>query len=256
VWVLCFAGVLAAIATPARADLVISIGSASVTQGGTGTIDVLLMSTASSQAPDLINNFGFQLQITNNGVDNTQLAFSANQNFGYLSDTTLNPQYVFLGDSIGAGPPPSGGIVTTTIFPQDTFVGLDSTASGNPVSLSAGTTYLLASLSISTLTGAPPTANDSFTISLVPPAADGSINTSTKTFFDNFDFTTGAELSATPFTSTSGTVTIVAAAVPEPASIVSGLTAIMVLGTIRVFGWFRRARRRQASPAGDVSVRL
>jgi hypothetical protein len=234
VW--CIAFILAAIAAPARADLLLSIGSASVIQGDAGTFDVLLTSTASSHAPDLINNFGFQLQITNNGVDNTQLAFSANQNFGYLSDATLNPHYVFLGDSIGAGPPPSGGIVTTTVYPQDTFVGFDSTASGNPVTLSSGTTYLLASLTITTLSGAPPMADDSFTISLVPATVDGSMNGSITTFFDNLDFTTGAALSTAPFKSAPGTVTIVAAEVPEPASIISGLTAIVVLGTIRVFG--------------------
>jgi hypothetical protein len=70
-WVLCLAFAVAGLAMPARADLVISIGSASVAQGGTGTVDVFLTSTASSGIPDLINNYGFQLQITNNGADNT-----------------------------------------------------------------------------------------------------------------------------------------------------------------------------------------
>jgi hypothetical protein len=84
VWVLCLALSLAGFAVPARADLVISIGNASVAQGGAGTVDVFLTSTASSQAPDQVNNYAFQLQITNNGADNTQLAFSVNQDFGYI----------------------------------------------------------------------------------------------------------------------------------------------------------------------------
>ena len=96
-WVLCLAFCLAGFAVPARAGLIVSIGNASVAQGGTGTVDVLLTSTAGSQAPDLINNYAFQLQITNNGADNTQLAFSANQDFGYISNTGLHPAYLFLG---------------------------------------------------------------------------------------------------------------------------------------------------------------
>jgi hypothetical protein len=75
VWIHSLVVVLVGLAVPARAGLIISIGNASVAQGGTGTVDVLLMSTPNSQSPDLINNYAFQLQITNNGADNTQLAF-------------------------------------------------------------------------------------------------------------------------------------------------------------------------------------
>jgi len=93
-------------------------------------------------APDAINFYGFQLQITNNGVDNTQLAFSSSQNFGYVSNASLNPAYVFLGDSLAAqSVPPFIGIPTQTVYPNDTFIGADATNSTNPVLLSAGTTY-------------------------------------------------------------------------------------------------------------------
>ncbi len=233
-WVLCLAFLLAGFAIPARAGgLIISIGNASVAQGGTGTVDVFLTSTASSQAPDLINNYGFQLQITNNGVDNTQLAFSANQNFGYISNTSLNPAFLFLGDSSVAQPPPSpvGGPITT-VYPNDTFTGSDSTFSGNPVSLSSGNTYLLASLTVTALTPASPVVGDSFTISLVPTSGTGSMFDNPNMYFDNVNFDTGNEISATPFTSTSGTVNIVSAAIPEPASIISGLTALLILAGV------------------------
>jgi hypothetical protein len=40
------------------------------------------------------------------------------------------------------------------------------------------------------------------------------------------------ELLFTPFTSTSGTVNIVSAAIPEPASIISGLTALLILAGV------------------------
>jgi len=232
-WVLSLAFFLAGLAVPARADLIISIVSTSVTQGGTGTVDVTLTSTAGSLNPDLINDYAFQLQITNNGLDNTQLAFSANQDFGYVSDTSLTPAYVFLGDSFAAQPPPSP-IVSAgqTVYPNDTFTGTDSTFSGNPVGLSSGNTYLLAILTVTTLTNAPPSIGDSFTISLVPTLGSGSMSDNPNMYFDNFNFNTGMEISATPFTSTSGTVTILGAAVPEPASVVSGLTALLILGSL------------------------
>jgi hypothetical protein len=226
---LCLAFLLAGFAVPARAGIInISIVAAPVTQGGTGTVDVLLTSTASSGTPDLIDNYGFQLQITNNGTDNTQLAFSANQDFGYVSN---NPAYVFYGDSNAAqsSPPYIGGPPTQTVYPNDTFTGADSTFSGNPVSLSAGTTYLLTSLTVTTATGASPVIGDAFTISLVPTSGSGSLSPPTNTYFDNFDFNSGSELSFTPFTSTPGTVNIVSAAIPEPASIISGLTALLIL---------------------------
>jgi hypothetical protein len=233
-WVLCLAFLLGGFAVPVRAGLIISIESASVAQGGTGTVDVLVTSTASSGTPDLINNYGFQLQITNNGTDNTQLAFSANQDFGYISNASRNPAYLFLGDSSAAQPPPSSiGSPGQTVYPSDTFTGADSTFSGNPVSLSSGTTYLLASLTVTTLTGAAPVVGDAFTISLVPTSGTGSMSPNTNTFFDNFDFNNGSEISATPFTSTSGTVSIVSSAVPEPTSIISGLTALLVLAGYR-----------------------
>jgi hypothetical protein len=231
--IVCLAFLLTGFTVPARAGLIISIENASVAQGSTGTVDVFVTSTASSQAPDLINNYGFQLQIKNNGADNTQLAFSANQNFGYISNTSLNPAYLFLGDSSAAQPPPSSvGSPGQTVYPNDTFTGADSTFSGNPVSLSSGHTYLLASLAVTSLTGASPLIGDAFTISLVPTSGTGSLSGKTNTYFDNFDFNSGTELSATPFTSTSGTVNIVGAVVPEPASIISGLTALVILAGV------------------------
>ncbi len=62
--VLCLAFPLAGFAVPARAGLIVSIGNASVAQGGTGTLDVWLASNAVSSSPDLLNNYAFTLQIT------------------------------------------------------------------------------------------------------------------------------------------------------------------------------------------------
>jgi hypothetical protein len=67
------------------------------------------------------------------------------------------------------------------VYPNDTFTGADSTFSGNPVSLSSGSTYLLASLTVTTVTGAPPVVGDAFTISLVPTSGTGSLSPPTNT---------------------------------------------------------------------------
>jgi hypothetical protein len=224
----------AAFAIPARAGFVISIGNTSVPHGGTGSVDVLLSSTASAASPDQLNNLAFQLQITGPN----ELQFSPTQSFSYLNSS----QYVFSGDSTDQETSSPGGSVTTTTYANDTFAGSDSTFSNNPVSLSAASgSLLLARLSLDT---AITNVGDSYTISLIPPSGNGSMSSSTSTFFDVFDFSTGAETSAIPFTSTPGTVTISALTVPEPGSIVSGLTGLaLVAGFLGAYR-LRRSRRQ------------
>jgi hypothetical protein len=215
---------------PARADLVVSIGSTSIPQGGTGSIDVLLTSTASPSSPDLVNNLGFKLQITGPN----ELQFSTSQSFSYLT----NSQYVFFGDSTDQMTSSPGGVVTKTVYPNDTFAGSDSTSSTNPVSLSSSNTpVLLARLS---LDAGITNASDSYTISLVPTAGNGSMANNASTFFDVFDFSTGGETSAVPFTSTPGTVNITAP-VPEPGSLVYGVSGLVLLA-----GSVGANRRRRA----------
>jgi hypothetical protein len=237
--ILCLAVLASSFAGPARGDLMLTIGPATVSTGGTGYFDVTLTSNAAAASPDLINNYAFQLQITNNGVNNTQLAFDGTQNYSYLTDTTAPTPYLFLGDSFDAQPPASGGSPTDTIYPNDTFTASDSTFSGDPVSLSSGTTYLLAQIRITTLTGAPPLATDSFTIHLVPASGSGSLFDNPNTYFDNFDFTIFNELSATPFSSIPGSVDVVAS-VPEPSSVLCAAIGVAILA---VSGLVNRLRR-------------
>ncbi len=205
--------------SPSRADFVVSIGSTSIAQGGTGTIDVFLTSTASSSAPDLLNNLGFQLQITGPSF----LEFSSSQNFSYLNASN----YVFFGDSNDSVTSSPGGIVSTSFYTNDTFSGIDTTYSGNPISLNSSNTPVL--LAVLTLDATNTNAGDSYTIGLVPPTGDGSINTNSVTYFDNYSFNTGTETSAVPYTSTPGTVTIIAASIPEPSSIIMGLSGVALL---------------------------
>ncbi len=78
---------------------------------------------------------------------------------------------------------------------------------------------------------------DAFTVSLEPTAGSGSLSASTSTYFDILNGNS-TETSYTAYTSTPGTVTITPAAIPEPASIISGLTAFLILtgihGAVRV----------------------
>ena len=84
-------------------------------------------------------------------------------------------------------------------------------------------------------------AGDVYSISLVPPTGTGSVNAYTNTWFDNFNFNTGTETSAVSYTSTSGTVTIMGATVPEPSSIILGLSATAIVAGARI------VRRRPAA---------
>jgi hypothetical protein len=221
--------------SPSRADFVISIGSASIAQGGTGSIDVLLSSTASATSPDQINNLAFQLQIAGPNF----LQFATSQDFSYLNA----PKYAFFGDSTHwingqTVPPPIGGFTQTTVYTNDTFAGSDSTLSTNPVSLDSSNTNTPVLLAVLTLDAPVGKVNvgDVYTISLVPSAGDGSMNTSTTTLFDNVNFSNGTEISSVPYTSTPGTVTIIAASIPEPSSIIMGLSAVALLAGAR---WIR-----------------
>ncbi len=227
--------VLAASLTPARASLVVSIGSTTIAQGGTGSINVDITNAGSSSVQ--INQYGFQLQITPNTNVFTQLAFSAptSSQLSYLSDATLTTPYVFLGDSADAQPPAFVGGPGQTIYHDDTFNASDSTLSGNPVTIAAGQTFLLAILPITTATQLPPGIDDSFSVSLMPGSGDGSIgpNHSNTTFFDVFNFDTFQELSATAFSSSPGAVRIVGSAVPEPSSLILAATAAAVALLLR-----------------------
>ena len=222
-------------AVPAQADLVVSVGSTTVAQGGTGTLDVYLSSTAPSSSPDQINDYAFSLQITPNSVGN--LAFSASQDFGYLNSSN----YVFFGNSADyiaglVSPPPFGGTPFTTVYANDSFLGFDNTNDFTPVSLSSSSGQIL--LSTVTLDASITSVGEAFTVSLLPPSGDGSSSSGSGTYFNVVDSNFN-EVSAVPFTSSSGTVNIVGASVPEPASIISGVTALLILsgfcGLQRIF---------------------
>jgi hypothetical protein len=215
---------------PAQAGLVLSIADATVPEGGTGTLDVYLSSTAPSNMPDQFNNYAFTLQITPTTVGN--LAFSNNQSFGYLNSSN----YVFFGNSADyiaglSSPPPFGGTPLTSVYANDSFLGFDSTNDLIQVSLSSNSgKVLLASL---TLDGSITSVGESFTVSLVPGSGDGSSSTNPNMYFNTVDRANN-QVSFVSFDSSSGTVTITpAASVPEPGSMISGLIAVLLLSACR-----------------------
>jgi hypothetical protein len=238
---------LAGLVAPARTELHVVIGSTSIAQGGTGTIDVSLTSDATSN-PDMINNLGFTLQITQ-VVGSGQLRFASSQDFGYLNaGPSPGPQYVFSGNSADwisgqAFPPPVGGLVTqsATGYANDTFIGFDSTNDLGPVSLSASSTpVLLARLTLDAGMNLV-NPNDRYQISLVPSSGDGSQSSSPATYFDVID-SGRHETSSVSFDSTPGTVMITTAVIPEPASTITSLTGAVLL---TAYGW-RRCRCSRA----------
>lgn len=102
-WVWCVAVLLAPFAAgPSRAALVVSIGSSSVAQGSTGSVEVDI--TNNGPAAVEINNFAIQLVIAPMSPTLTQLAFTAPtaQQLGYLADSN----YIFPNNSADAVPPP------------------------------------------------------------------------------------------------------------------------------------------------------
>jgi hypothetical protein len=238
---LCVCGLSALLAffavAPARAGLVVSIASTSVAAGGTGSVEVDIANNGNASVA--INDYAIQLVIAPTNGTMTQLAFSSptSGQLGYLSDSN----YIFVNDSFAALPPPFVGLPAQTIYNDDTFTATDSTVSGNTISIGVGQSYLLAVLPIATLTQLDPQVGDSFSVSLNPGSGTGSSGGGASTYFNVLD-SNNNEISSVSFTSNSGMVTISAAAVPEPASIVSGLTGILIGA-----GIFAARRMRQSS---------
>ncbi|WP_197453692.1 PEP-CTERM sorting domain-containing protein [Caulifigura coniformis] len=196
----------------ATADLVVTIGSTSIGEGGTGFVDVFLRSTTGT---DLLNGFSFEFTASP-VVGTNVLAFSDPQSDSQLND----PSYIFFGVSAAAGPPqtPVGDV-----GPENTYIGVDATDGG--FSLFVPTTdVLLARLDLTTLSSAPAVAGDVFSIDLE--------DTSLTAFFNN-----GPD--QVPYTSFSGTVTV--SAVPEPSSL------LLCAAGLGIAGMGRRRRFQKAA---------
>lgn len=214
-------------AVPARAGIIISVGSTTTAPGGIGIVNFYI--TSDNPNGDQLGSFQIQLQASEvSGADGLNLSFTANQPTVYDQSN-----YVFSGNS---GFQDSStlfwGTPFSTVTANDTIVGGDfnDSAQGYTMIL-PGTTYLLASVQVD-----PSQANDVFSITLVPSSGSGN----GQTYFDDPNGN-GIQYSSTP-----GTVTTVTAT-PEPSSLV--LTGIGSLCGL-LYSWRsrRQARPRSSEP--------
>jgi hypothetical protein len=204
--------VLLALASTARADLVVAVQDLNLAAGGSGYVEVLISYSGSGLSA--INQTSFQFQITTTG--STLMAFTDSPN--PASDPTFQrSNYVFAGST--GGVPNSGDVANG--FP----LGSAFASSGSPVKdqFSGGDFFnasgdatvtsnqILAELPVTAATGVfAPNAGDRFTISLVGSGTS---------FMDSSN-------NSLAYTSTPGTVSISAAS-PEPGSLLlTGFAAL------------------------------
>jgi hypothetical protein len=207
----------------AAAELIVTVGNANVSQGGTGFVDVFIRSTAANT--DRLDLFSAELQIASLGGGGEQLAFISPTTDAHLAD----PDYLFAGDSVNQAIGPPAGLATTTLTPNDTYLGGDGTLSGSGLFVPTVDT-LLFRLGLTTLTGNAPMTGDAFAISLV---------LGVNTFFSNPDFD---EFDLGESSTLSGSITIDPAApdateVPEPSGLV-------LAGMLAGLGWLAHLRRQ------------
>ena len=247
---LVLAGALSLLGTlslPAKGEALpqidVSIGSLSLTPGGSGYLDVTIASdpgTLESPRPQaLLDNFSVEFNITSNNNTN-HLSFINPQTDPQLAVSS----YVFYNNSLfSPGPLATIGSVNTT---NDTYYGGDAALTSDVlVPYSNSGNQLLVRLQVTAVTDVPPVVGDTFTVGLnsggqppftvfndpsippIDPSAPPSIN----------------------FTSNPGTVTMVAA-VPGPAG---GVAILSLLPLVGIVVW-RQCRRRRAAQAQTAAA--
>ncbi len=204
---------------PARADLVVYIQDTTVAAGGTATLDVYIGST--SPAADAF--FAYQVQLDSGAPSAGQLGFTIDGGTAWLNQ----PPYLFNGDSYDwqnlSSSPPVSYLPGTISGPALSILIGDSTASGMsyaPPDNVPGDT-LLGQVQI-------------FAGNYGAATYQVTLDTGVNTAFGTADSVNVVQGYATGFM---GTITVLPASVPEPGSIVSGMTALILIAG------FRRVRR-------------
>ena len=193
--------------------VIISYGNYSIAAGRTGFLDVLVSSDAANATPEYLDSFSahFQIAPVGTAVPNG-LQFSSVQAESQLG----NASYVFNGDSLGENGGTPLGAVSTLVNTNDTYIGGDGTFSGNGVALSSSSgSLLLFRLNLDATLANP---GDQFTVSLINDGYTQFLDTSFNP----------VQLSSSSFNS--GTFT----AVPEPASILVSLLAVLGIAIFRI----------------------
>jgi hypothetical protein len=191
---------------PARADLLVTLGSATVLPNSTGnSFNINVTNTGSA-----IQNIGaFDIQIS---VNDTDISF----NIGATSDAT-SLTYLFAGDSFDYNDPggPFPFASACAVASPQCLTASDLSDSGNGTNLAPGATRGLAHIVFNVANGA---ALTTATVTLAP--------------FPNTSFS-DKSFTNINFTSTPGTITVVSVLVPEPST-------WLFLGMVAPFVWLGR----------------
>jgi hypothetical protein len=193
---------LAALQAQASAAVTVTVQDAQLDRGQTAIIDVFIHSDDPSDL-DTLNLFGLELRITPFPPAASALEFTTLVFDPHLTD----PDYIFFGNSTAELFPPTGA-VSSTVNPNDTYIGGDGTLAGSVIV--PATDALLGSYRV--VAGPAANVGDRFLISVVPSAS---------TFFLDETF---SDLQST---FVPGIVTIA----PEPSSIciMSGLAMLALM---------------------------
>ena len=209
-------------ARTAQADLVLSVtpSAATYNAGDTGFLDVMIY----SDAADALDSFLFGLNITGGAG----AVFSAVQTEAFLTD----PSYVFFNRSANVNVPlPATTVGGSTISVADVSYDTGSLPlPGDPLPLvlpGIGAPLLLARVEFDAVSAGV------FNVDIDPGSTFSDIG------FNNF-----------AFTSTGGSFTVTAAAVPEPASIMLACVTGLAAGAIR----YRRRRMKAIAGTHDIDM--
>jgi hypothetical protein len=219
------------LAGQANAGLILTVENKQLPTNAPGFVDVSI----GSNAGDILDSVSYEFVITRLSGPGFLHFASTNSD-----DLLNNTNYVFNGVSTLIPSTPYGSSSQTS-FPNDTFIGGDSTildVNGDPINApvhSAGSPQLLTRLQ---LTPDQVTTLSSFEIDLVPRSGQGSLGDPTS--FTTFD--SGSLLDTTvAFSSESGVVSFAPfTAVPEPGTIRLALFAAVCLLTH--WRWTRHTR--------------
>jgi hypothetical protein len=213
----------------AKANFIVSFPSSTVTIQAGNTTPTTIVASIAGTSSDVVNQFQLTFLITRDPSNPlTPAAFPQFVNPSASSDPTFSDlKYIFTGDSLSTGS--AFGVASNPGTGFNTrFVGGDETLSGSDVTVTAANNHLANLLVNSTVSTTTNPAGDRYILTLD---------------LANSQFYHGnhVQIPNTSITVNPGSilVTTSVATVAEPASLVSGLGAAIV-----VTGWWYAARRR------------
>ena len=233
----CLAMFLAAMAAPARAGLVLYAQDTTLSSGGSGYLNIYLAGLPT----DTFDTYSVTLSITPKAGTTGTVIFAPNGSAPDPANAAMGQQpynylfaasYIFSGDTLNGIAGVNGGIpaLTSMSITDSSLSGSEYAAFSSNAPTLANPGTLLASLLIDAVTTNP---GDQYSVGLV--SASFTSNT--------------APVGAPTLGSTANFSGLIAiSSVPEPASIVSSMTALLILAGLKV------VRRRRTAVEGSGST--